>query len=423
MKKTLFLIFFLLFFTGQSFAQVDYGAEQKKLENQKAKLLKEIQSVQSLLNANKKKERDVLAELTAQNKKIKIQQGIISNSKKQIRNLANDIYVNKLKRNKLQRELKVLKKDYEKTIRQSYKIRSDQSKFMYILSAENLLQAYKRIQYIKQYAKHRQQQGEELQSKTEELTAIMEKLEVQIAKQEKIAKEQEKEQQALEEARKIQAALVAEIKKDSKLYASQIKTKQLETKKIDQQIRQLIQKSIEEANRRAREKAEREAKARGEKVKTPTTTASSTRLEMTPEDKVLASNFKANKGRLPWPVTKGYISLGYGDQPHPMVPNTTIHNSGVEITTEPGAPVRAVFDGEVMNIQIIGNTRAVSIRHGEYITVYQNLNTVSVQPGQKVSTKQSIGTVGRNFERKYVLKFVLSRNTSIENPQSWLSRK
>ena len=433
------LYIFLLFFGFQMTAQVDYEAEQRKLELKKANLLKEIKEVQSLLSTSKKKERDILSELNAQTKKIQLQENLINNSQKQKRNLSNDIYVNTLAANKLKRELKVLQADYAKTVRMSFKSRSDQSKVLFILSSESFLQAYKRIQYLKQYANFRKSQGDDLQRKSEELAKINANLEVQKNKQQKIIDEQQEQRKVLEVDRQKQNELMALVKKDNKQFNSQIKTKQNETKKIDQEIKRLIQKSIEEANRRAREarekaerearaKAEREAKAKGKPVESVKPTVSKPvvsspgKLDMTPEDTALANSFKANKGRLPWPVEKGNITLGYGDQPHPDYPQLTIHNSGVEITTESGAAVRSVYEGEVMNIQIIGGTRAVSIRHGEYITVYQNLSSVSVSVGQKVSTKQRIGTVASS-NGKSVLKFVISQNTSINNPQSWLMRK
>ena len=225
---------------------------------------------------------------------------------------------------------------------------------------------------------------------------------------------------------------MALVQKDSKKYSGQIKTKQQETKKIDQQIKSIIKKIIEEENRKRREeeaRKKREEEAR--RAKSGTTTKPSTtvvtksstagKFDLTPAEKALATSFSNNRGRLPWPVEKGHISLGYGDQQHPDLPNITIHNSGIEISTEKGAAVRSVFEGEVMNIQVIGNNKAVFIRHGEYITVYQNLASTSVSKGQKVSTKQRIGTVGSNHEGKAILKFVLTKNETINNPQSWLS--
>src|SRR5690554_691917 len=207
---------FLLLFSISLTAQQDYEAEQRKLEQKKATLLKEIKDVQSLLNINKKKERDVLGELSAQNRKIKLQQDLIANSRRQERNLANDIYVNTLASNKLKRELKVLQADYAKTVRMSYKSRSDQSKILFILSSNSFLQAYKRVQYLKQYARYRKSQGDELQRKTEELAKINANLEIQKNKQQKIIDEQEEQRKVLEEDRKKQNELMALVKQDSK---------------------------------------------------------------------------------------------------------------------------------------------------------------------------------------------------------------
>lgn len=415
------LFFILLFFSISSYAQEDYQAQQRKLEARKTQILKEIKEFQTLLSTNKKQERNILAELNEQNRKIKLQTELINNSQKQIRTLKNDIYVNTLASNKLKRELAVLKKDYAKTIVKSYKSKSEQSRIMFVLSAENFLQAYKRLQYIKQYARYRKSQGDEIREKSEELDRITAHLEVQKQKQQKIVAEQENQRKALQENRAKQSELMALVKKDSKKYTAQIQKKQQETKKIEQQVKALVQKMIEEENRKRREEEERKAKAAGKTL--PKKTVSSTKLEMTPEEKALATSFSNNKGRLPWPVERGYISSKYGTTKHPDFANITIENHGVEITSEQGAAVRSIFEGVVSEIQVIGNSRAVLIRHGEYISVYQNLSSVSVSAGQKVSTKQKIGTVGSNFEGKPIIKFMIMKNTEFNNPQSWLSSK
>ncbi|MDO5635966.1 MAG: peptidoglycan DD-metalloendopeptidase family protein [Myroides sp.] len=430
MRRILSII--LLLTAISSFAQQDYQAQQRKLEERKAQILKEIKEFQTLLNTNKKQERNILAELNEQNRKIKLQTELISNSQKQVRTLKNDIYVNTLAANKLRRELAVLKEDYAKTIVKSYKSRSEQNRIMFILSSENFLQAYKRMQYIKQYAKYRKSQGDEIREKFEELEKITAHLEVQKRKQEQIAKEQENQRQELQTERGKQSELMSLVKKDSKKYADQIRNKQQETKKIDREIQATVKKIIEEENRKRREeeaRRKREEEARNAKAgKTSTTKTSVTKtstagkFDMTPEEKALATSFSNNRGKLPWPVEKGYISARYGTIKHPEY-DIQYENHGIEITTERGATVRSVFEGEVSQVQIIGNSRTVFIRHGEYISVYQNLASVNVSKGQKVSTKQQIGTVGTNFEGEAVLKFLITKNSDYNNPQSWLSSR
>lgn len=422
----------LLFISVNTFAQQDYEAQQRQLEERKAQILKEIKEYQSLLNTNKKKERDILGELNEQNKKIKLQTELINNSNRQIKTLSNDIYVNTVATNKLKRELAVLKEDYAKTIVKSYKSRSEQNRIMFILSSSNFLQAYKRMQYIKQYAKFRKSQGDEIRTKFEELERISAHLEVQKRKKEQVASEQEGQRKVLQEDKNKQSELMSLVKKDGKKFADQIRKKQQETKKIDQQIKAVVRKIIEEENRKRREeeaRRKREEEARNAKAGTKTTTkptvtkaSAAGKFDMTPEEKALATSFSNNRGRLPWPVEKGYISARYGTVKHPEY-DIEYENHGIEISTEKGAAVRSVFEGEVSQVQVIGSARTVFIRHGEYITVYQNLASVSVSKGQKVSTKQKIGTVGTNYEGEAVLKFLITKNSDYNNPQSWLSAR
>ncbi len=308
--------------------------------------------------------------------------------------------------NKLNRELVILKEDYSRMIVKSYKSRSEQSRAMFLLSSENFLQAYKRAQYMKQYTGYRKMQGEDIKSKTSELLGYNEKLDVQKKEKKKLLAENNKEKLSLVKEKNEQLKLVNSIKKDKKKITADIKKKQTESKAIDRQIDRLIREAIAEANR----------KAAGEN-----NSGSSSRIALTAEAKILADNFRANKGKLPWPVEKGFVSLWYGEQPHPVYPNLVIHNSGVEITTEKGANARAVFGGEVTSVIILSPVnKAVMIQHGDFFTVYQNLSSVSVSKGDKVSIKQNLGKIRTNGDGNTILKFTLSQNTTYNNPASWL---
>jgi murein DD-endopeptidase MepM/ murein hydrolase activator NlpD len=193
-----------------------------------------------------------------------------------------------------------------------------------------------------------------------------------------------------------------------------ITKKQKEAKDIDAKIKKLIAAEIAAANKRNAEKSGTTAPKAG-------TTAAS-KFVLSAEGKVASDNFKANKGKLPWPVVKGYVSLPHGDQPHPVHKNLTIHNSGVEISTEPGSSARAVFGGEVLQVQVISaNNKAVYIQHGDFITVYLNLSSVSVTKGQKVSIKQNIGKIHTDSSGKAVIKFLVLQNTTTLNPEAWLN--
>ena len=394
-------------------------SQQEKLEARKAQIQKEIRENEKLLQSVKKKEKSAVNVVVIQSTKIKLKETLINTTEKQTKLISNDMYINQVQINKLKKELAELKEDYAKMILKSYKSRSAESRAMFILSSENFLQAYKRAQYMKQYTGYRKMQGEEIKTKSEKLTVFNNKLDVQKTAKQKLIAENEKERLSLEKEKQEQQKLVNVLKKDKTKISKEIGKKQQEYRTIDRQINKLIREAIAAANRKAAlERAKANPSAPVSKA-----AVSSSKIELTPEAKIIADNFRANRGRLPYPVEKGYVSFGYGNQTHPLFNTITVHNSGVEITTDRGATARAVFGGEVTSVIVLSPVnKAVMIQHGDYFTVYQNLSSVSVSKGDKVGIKQSIGTVRTNGETgKTVIKFLILQNTTYNNPEGWLS--
>ena len=377
---------------------------QRRLEEQKARLQEEIRQKELQLGMQRKKEKDVSKIVANQKEKIGLQLKLIRTTEKQKKVLGNSMYINQVKVNQLKKDLQILKEDYAEMIEKSYKSRSEQSRAMFILSADNFLQAYKRAQYMKQYSTFRKMQGEEIKDKTSQLETYGAKLSVQKKEKEKLIAESEKEKQDLEKERLEQERLLNSIKKDKKKIIAEIRKKQKESRAIEKQIERLIREAIAAANKKSGN------------------ASNTTTFVLTPEAKEMANDFRSNRGRLPWPVEKGALTKRFGRQPHPLEPSIMIESSGVEISSERGAQARAVFNGEVSDVQMAPNgTATVVIRHGDYLTTYSNLSNVSVGKGQKVSTKQAIGSIHYNsFTGKAVLKFLIYQNTNKLNPQSWI---
>ena len=408
-----FKILLFFFITSIAFAQT---SEQQKLEQKKAQILKEIADNKARLESEKKKEKSVLKQITQQKNLINLRQKLLSATAKQTRLLSDDIYLTQLEMNKLNRELKVLREDYEKMIVKSYKSRNEQSRIMFVLSSENFLQAYKRIQYMKQYAGFRKMQGEEIKEKQQKLQQAEINLQNSKKEKEKVLVETEKEKQELEKEKQEQERLAKIIQKDKKKYAAEIDKKQKEARAIEAKIKKIIAAEIAAANKRNAAKTGTTAPKAG--------TAAASKFMLTPEGKIESNNFKANKAKLPWPVEKGNIFQKYGDQPHPVHKNVTVHNSSIEISTEKGSAARAVFAGEVFQIQVNENNRnwiAVYVRHGDFITIYMNLSSVNVVKGQKVSIKQKLGTIHTDNSGSTTMKFAVLQNTTYLNPELWLN--
>jgi murein hydrolase activator len=394
-------------------------SKQEQLEERKAKIQLEIQEKQLLLNSMKNKEKTIVSQLVIQKEKIGLKEKLIKTTERQTKLLNDDIYNNQLKINQLNKDLEKLRIDYAEMIRKSYKSRSEQSRAMFLLSSDNFLQAYKRAQYMKQYANFRKSQGEELKEKTQKLNKATEQIKVQKTEKEQLLHEKEKEKQQLVIERQEQEKIAKQIQKDKKGIVADIKKRQQETKKIDAQIQKLIREAIAEANRKTAKSTASSSKSTSEKK----AIENSTNIVLTPEGKIVSDNFKSNKGRLPWPVEKGAITLGYGEQPHPVFRSLTVYNSGIEITTENDASARAVFDGEVSQVQLTSpQKKTVIIKHGDFFTLYLNLSSVNVREGDKVSARETIGKIRTDSDGKTVLKFMISQNTTSFNPAPWLSK-
>lgn len=384
-------------------------SKRERLEARRIQLQKDKVYINALLSNTKRKEKNVLDDLKDLKDKIKTREEFINAITNETNELGNEIYLNQLEINEYKRELEALKKDYADMIFKSYKSKSQNSRIMFLLSSENFFQAYKRFQYMNQYTKFRKKQGEVIQEKTVQLQVLTDSLTVKKQQKQALLNEKKQEQLAIENEKKEQENLLSQVKKKESKYKKQIQQFQKEEERINAQIDKIIRDAIAASNKRNK----------GE-----TSGSSSATFALTAEAKELASQFTQNKGKLPWPVEKGYVSTYYGKQPHPIVKTATIQSNGVRITTNEGSKARAVFNGTVLAVQVMsGNKKMVYIQHGNYITVYKNIETLFVSKGEKVTTKQEIGTIFTDkITGKTILGFVLLKNTNTENPTAWIYR-
>ena len=401
--RKLCMAFFILF-VSLGLAQKN-SARQKTLEKQKKLLQAEIKQINTLLFNNSKREKSIISQVEDLNVKISVRTELVKVNNQQANLLTQQINVNQRDITNLRKELKELKKDYAEMIQKSYKSKSSQNRLMFLFSSEDFLQAYKRIQYMKQYTNFRKKQGEEITQKTKTLQSLNKALLEQKAQKEALVMENREAQQELQRERKSQQRLIRGLKSKSRSLAIEIKQKQRKAAEIDKVIERLIREAIAASN-----------KASGKSVKNA--------FSLTPESRLLAANFVANKGKLPWPVEKGIVIQRYGTQPHPVVKTTMIKSNGVTIATTPKSEARAVFEGEVMTIlSFKGSNPTILIKHGNYITTYKNMGKVYVKKGDKVKAKQPIGEIFTHPQTgKTTLQFSVFNALKPQNPKSWIYR-
>ncbi|MDX1754040.1 MAG: peptidoglycan DD-metalloendopeptidase family protein [Salinimicrobium sediminis] len=390
----------LFFISLNTFAQQD---KREELEERRQQLQQEIQRINNMRTTNLKKEKSILTQVEDLDQQIRTTENLIRVTNQQANLLTREITTNQNKIGDLRKELEQLKEDYSKMINKSYKSKSQQSRIMFLLSSENFLQAYKRLQYMKQYANYRHQQGEEIKTRTLELQQLNNGLAEQKKAKDRLISENRKTRAELEKNRKAQAGLIAEVRKKEGQFVAQIKQKQREVDEIDREIERIIAEAIAASN-----------KAEG--------STSRTVFKLTPEAAALAADFEKNKGKLPWPVRTGTGVLRFGTQPHPIVKTATMNSNGVRIATDPGSKARAVFGGTVSEIIAVkGSSLMVMVRHGDYITIYNHLASVDVRKGQEVALGQELGTVAINkTDGRTTLYFVMYKNNQKLNPEHWI---
>lgn len=386
------------------FAFAKAQTEQQKLEARKADIQRKINQYTNLLKNVKKEANTMVILVEALNNKITSTQEIITITNKEANTITRKIKTNSTKIERLEKDLKAQKKAYASMIVRAYKSKNEQSRLMFLLSSEDFLQAYKRVQYLKSYADYRKKQAQEIATNTEQLKNINAQLVLDKKQKQKILAANKKQQKALLKDKKEQENLLAIVHNDQKKFATEVRKAIKQRADIDKKLRQLIAADIA-ANNKGK------------------TGAVKNKYFLSPEAKALANKFVSNKGKLPYPVDEFIITRRYGEQPHPVLPGIKVYCAGFRLQTPENSPVKSIFKGTVNRIEKARNgILTVHVRHGNYTSVYRNLKSVVVQKGDVVNTQDELGTVFTNKAGVTEMTFVLMEDTNNVNPAQWIMR-
>lgn len=406
----------------------------RELESKRGALQKQIAESESILQNTKK---DVGSQLNG----LAVLTGQIEERKRYILAINNDMEaiqreLASLGRqlNRLERELKDKKEKYEASVQYLYKNRSIEEKLMFIFSAKDLSQTYRRLRYVREYATYQRLQGEEILKKQEQIRKKQAERRQVMATKENLLKEREEEKVKLEAQEKERRTMVADLQRKQKGLQNEINKKRKEANRLNARIDKLIAEEIERARKRAEEEARREAAARKKAAAKDRSMAAAGKavaskpletFSMSKADRELSGDFASNRGRLPMPISGPYVIVShYGQYAVPGLRNVKLDNKGMDIQGKAGAQARAIFNGKVAAVFQLNGLFNILIRHGSYISVYCNLSTASVKSGDTVKTKQPIGQVfsdGTDNGRT-VLHFQLRREKEKLNPELWLNR-
>ena len=397
--KGAFLFLFLISF---SLSAQDRAALEKKRE----KILEDIRYTERLLSKTKKDANTTSADISAIKRKIQLREDLIKSLRSEVSALDREVKGNENSINELNDQLEKLRDNYAESVYNSYKYQKTNQQMVFILGAENINQAVRRLNYLRKLNQKRKEQSGEMEGARQAIEKKIAELESMKAEKSNLLAENRLQMKSLESDKTVKDKYVSRLKKDENQYRASIKKKDDEAKKLDDEIRLIIQREIAAAAAAANNEASPDG------------------LNRTPEALALLSkDFVANKGKLPWPVEKGYVSRHFGKQNHPDLSNIQINNNGIDIRTGKDSPVRSVFNGEVVSVFTNPTFKhAVIVKHGEYFTVYTKLASVKVKQGDQLSTRDLIGYAFTDEDVAEVHLEVWKGKTPLD-PYGWVAKK
>ncbi len=436
--RLLLCTFIFMLFAKVNMAQssVDLRKQRERLTREIDVLNKSLQSTATDKNLTLKQVNTLLAQISLREQKISTINAEVILIDREIRKNTQEI-------KKMEEQLVELKKNYAEMIQFAFRNKGGYNKLMFLFASHDFNQAFKRVKYLQQISESRKNKAHEIEATQDTLRRKTTELEANKNEKSSLIKAQEDEKKILSTQKTDKDKVVSGLSSQEERFKKEIAQKKQEADRLSRAIQAAIRKEIEEERRRAEEarkaaeaiaaakaKAEAErAAASGKSVTVapkeaepkPETTGASNILSATPEAARLSSDFTTNRGRLPWPVENGIVTQGYGQ--HTYGRNVTVNNSGLNIRTNDGQEVRAIFDGVVSSVVQMPGGYAVIIRHGKYFTVYSNLSSVSVKRLQNVTVKQAIGTAAKDpIEGTSEIHFEIWEGSAPINPTPWLAR-
>lgn len=393
----------VVYFSNSLYAQ----DKKEKLKKRKKEIEEDIRYTNNLIDETTESKKNSLKKLLLIKRQIESRSQLVRTINSEVDYLKEQISSNQEQINQLNEELETLKDEYAKMIYHAYKTKSKYHKLMFIFSAEDFDQAYRRLKYLRQYSDFRKKQAREIQGKKKTLNNKIAKLKEDKERKVELMARKQQEKEKLKSEKENKNEIVSNLKQKEHKLRERLSRKQEKARELEEKIEKIIAREMAESEEAKEEEA-------------------SPKFKMTPEQVELSENFTKNKGKLPWPTKKGIVSSTFGQHTHETLDGVVLYNNGITIQTSKNAWALAVFEGNVNKVISIGNKKAVLIRHGDYFTLYDNLRRVNVKPGDQVKTGQKLGIIKNDNNTGYtqinfqIWKVRKQSKPKKLNPSEWL---
>ena len=401
MRKIFSLLAAFIIIGAVVYVEPLYSQTREELENRKRKNEEEIEETSNLLEETRKSRKTNANQLRLLQKRIDLRNSLITSIQDEIDMIDIEIDGKTNLINQMELDINNIRKEYEKTIIHAYRNRGKYNQVMYLFAAENFNQAYKRLRYMQQFAELRRDQAGLIQQMQNEMTGEIIALESIKAEKNALISDKQTENNRLLNEKGQKDRMVSSLLRKERELRQELRERQKVAEQLSAEIAEIIEAEMRRNSNMGMYS------------------------QLTPEEKIISDNFNENKGRLPWPTSRGVITGKFGLHQHAVLRGITIQNNGIDITTVEGAEARAMFDGVVSKIfAILGGNYAVIIRHGNFLTVYQNLIDVTVKKGDKVKVKQKLGTIYTDkVSNTTELHIEIWHELDKQNPEDWLSKR
>lgn len=369
-----------------------------ELEQQRMNIIHQIEETSKILGKTTKEKQTTLTDLKAIDRQMEKRKDLIVNFNQEILKAESDIKEIQHKTESLEKSMEQLQEKYRDLLQALYRSKKTENKWVKILSANGLNDAFKKWRYVKQFENYVLAQLDNVNSKQRILNSKKQEIQEVREGKARFLEDERSHQEILEQEKRTKAKILNNLKGDENELKATLSKQRKNRERLNSEIERII---LLEFERSKREKEEEPA-AEIEKIET------------------LSRNFSDNRGKLPSPMAKGFVSSKFGRQAHPTLKGIYIANNGIDLTSGTNKNVTAVFEGDVVGVETLsGYGVMVIIQHGEFYTVYSKLSAVNVQKGDAVKTGDSIGEA-LSHDNGYQLHFEIWKNKTKQNPQHWI---
>lgn len=416
-----------------------HAQSKKELETRRKKLLRDIEQTDKLLRKTSKTRQATYNRFVALQQQVNQRSSLVQTVQIEIEAAEESMQRAYNVISALNQDVVGMENEYGRMMRNAFRRKSLHNPLLYIFSAANLNQAFRRWLFLRKYDAFRRQQAEAIRFTRDMLSNRMQTLEQTRMEKENLLRTLTGQQSTLDVELKDKNVLLADLQKDESRLKAQLQQQQAAHDALNKAIEDVIAAEVLKRNTEPRKPEPKKPAAKPEKEKKPakakadkpvaaaapaekTEATASAETDDAPASDNTSAAFRNQRGKLPMPVANGFVVRGYGKQKHPTIRNLEVTNNGIDIRTEEGEPVRAVHEGIVAGVQYIpGHEYTVIVQHGNYYTVYSNLGDPRFKKGQTVRASDVLGNVNTNpITGAAELHFELWNQKTRMNPAGWL---